>query len=78
MSEAKTQKELIERIEEDAAFATHIKNEKRNELANETLDAVKDVAKICYQCDKSCSYLFDDCRCIDCTRLTLKEIVGEV
>lgn len=32
--------------------------------------------KICYQCDTYTDYLFDDRRCIDCTRLTREEIEG--
>jgi len=38
---AKTQEELIEQIEEDA-FAAHLKDEKRNELANEVLIEMRD------------------------------------
>ena len=41
MSGAETQEELIEQIAEDA-FAAHLKNEKRNELANEVLQELKD------------------------------------
>lgn len=32
---------------------------------------------ICYQCDKEVTYLFDDGRCKDCTRLTPEEVTGE-
>ena len=41
---AETQEELVEQIAEDA-FATHIKDEKRNELASEVLDAMHDKIK---------------------------------
>ena len=41
MNGARTQEELIEQIAEDA-FAAHIKDEKRNELANEVLQELKD------------------------------------
>lgn len=30
----------------------------------------------CYQCDKQVSYLFDDGRCSDCTRLSICDITG--
>ena len=32
--------------------------------------------KVCYECDAIVNYLFDDARCIDCTRLTREEIEG--
>lgn len=31
---------------------------------------------VCYQCEKPCSYLFDDGRCKSCTRLTPEEVQG--
>ena len=31
----------------------------------------------CYQCGKQVTYLFDDARCGDCTRLTPEEVRGE-
>jgi len=31
---------------------------------------------ICYQCERLVSYLFDDSRCKDCTRLTPYEVQG--
>lgn len=37
-----------------------------------------DSKRCCYQCEAEVPYLFDDCRCKDCTRLTPDEIVGNV
>ena len=31
-----------------------------------------------YQCEKECSYLFEDCRCGECTRMTPEEVVGGI
>jgi len=31
---------------------------------------------ICYQCETEVDYLFEDARCIDCTRLTPEEVSG--
>ena len=36
------------------------------------------MSKPCYQCDRTCKYLFHDGRCSDCTRLTPEEVLGEV
>ncbi|MFA5016286.1 MAG: hypothetical protein WC504_01980 [Methylobacter sp.] len=33
---------------------------------------------ICYECENRVSYLFDDSRCKDCTRLTPGEVQGNV
>jgi len=41
-------------------------------------DAVGQGGFICYECENRVSYLFDDSRCKDCTRLTLEEVQGNV
>jgi hypothetical protein len=33
--------------------------------------------KECYQCEKEVNYLFEDSRCLDCTRLTPEEVRGD-
>tara|TARA_R110000737_G_scaffold230712_2_gene244219 strand:- start:3125 stop:3508 length:384 start_codon:yes stop_codon:yes gene_type:complete len=35
-------------------------------------------SKECYQCEEAVPYLFDDSRCINCTRLTPEEIRGDL
>ena len=36
------------------------------------------MAKTCYECGRTCKYLFHDSRCYDCTRLTQEEVEGVV
>jgi|GEM_PF-4331755 len=47
-------------------------------LSVQSPDAVGQGDSICYQCEKRVSYLFDDSRCKDCTRLTPEEVQGNV
>jgi len=43
-----------------------------------TEDQIASKNKTCYQCDKTCGYLFPDGRCGDCTRYTPEEIKGDI
>ncbi len=43
----------------------------------ETRAANIDHKPTCFQCDKEVKYLFADCRCWECTRLTPEEVRGE-
>lgn len=41
---------------------------------NTSVESVKTFE--CYQCEKDVLYLFDDSRCKDCTRLSIKDVQG--
>jgi hypothetical protein len=47
-------------------------------IYEDSLEAPGQGGFICYACENRVSYLFDDARCKDCTRLTPEEVQGNV
>jgi hypothetical protein len=51
-------------------------NQPELDLSSVLVPSYVDHELTCFQCEKVVNYLFDDCRCGECTRMTPEEVHG--